>query len=133
MFSGHGDVKIIDFGLALDLRGHFRHRFDRVGSPSWMAPEIIKSKAQTTGVDIWGLGLILLSLANGGIPHDDDGLSGIMSTALGERKKLSEPEKWSENMNHFIHKCLRDDPASRGTAEQLLEVSHSTQPNTLAY
>lgn len=45
----------------------------------------------------------------------------MFAVGTGTTYSLSNPSKWSEEMNHFIGKCLRHDPASRGTAEQLLQ------------
>ena len=50
IFTHHGDLKLIDFGLALDLRGDSRSRFQVVGSPIWIAPETILRKPQTCAV-----------------------------------------------------------------------------------
>lgn len=71
IFTKHGDLKLIDFGLSLDLRGDPRTRFQVVGSPLWIAPEIIKRLPQTGGVDLWGLGLTMLELCNGEPQHSE--------------------------------------------------------------
>ena len=46
----------------------------------------------------------------------------LFSAGIGERKALNQPEKWSEEMRHFVGKCLRQDPATRGTAELMIQV-----------
>ena len=47
----------------------------------------------------------------------------MFSVGCGDKYGLTNPQKWSEEMNHFVGKCLRFDPTSRGTSELLLEVS----------
>ena len=50
IFTAHGELKIIDFGLSLDLLGPTKKRFSVVGAPAWISPETIIGKQQTYAV-----------------------------------------------------------------------------------
>jgi len=74
-----GQVKLADFGVAIRLNSHTPvgeeedeegggEEMDVVGSPYWMAPEIIEMNAPTSACDIWSLGCTCLELMSGGKP-----------------------------------------------------------------
>ena len=58
IFTAHGELKVIDFGLALDLLGPTRKRFSTVGAPAWIAPEVVLQKPQTCSVSIFKISVI---------------------------------------------------------------------------
>ena len=60
-----GSVKLADFGVAMSMSdfsetGNSDQDADVVGSPYWMAPEIIEMQTPTTGCDIWSLGCTII-------------------------------------------------------------------------
>ena len=62
MLSITGEVKIIDFGLAIDIS--LGKRVQMVGSPYWMAPEMVRGEPHSLGVDVWAFVVSMLELAN---------------------------------------------------------------------
>ena len=63
-----GRIKIGDFGHALQLTKELSTTKGTVGTPAWMAPELIKREEYTEKVDIWSLGIIVLELCYGNPP-----------------------------------------------------------------
>ena len=67
MFASDGELKIIDFGLSRDMKGTGGLLMTLVGSPYYMAPEIIAGQYGSE-VDEWSLGVILYILLSGVLP-----------------------------------------------------------------
>eukprot|EP01103_Thecamoeba_quadrilineata_P007761 TRINITY_DN17594_c0_g1_i1.p1 TRINITY_DN17594_c0_g1~~TRINITY_DN17594_c0_g1_i1.p1 ORF type:complete len:521 (-),score=107.29 TRINITY_DN17594_c0_g1_i1:125-1687(-) len=118
MLSVKAEVKIVDFGLCCKIE---EPRFEIVGSPFWMPPEMILSQPHTYAVDIWSLGISLLELANGDPPNRDNSLKAMAQIAInGIPKPFKEPTKWPGQFHEFIAGCLKTDPQERPTAADLL-------------
>ena len=65
-----GDVKLADFGYASQLTKERDARITKVGTPAWMAPELIKGERRyDTKVDIWSFGIVAMELTNGDPPY----------------------------------------------------------------
>lgn len=60
-----GDIKISDFGYALQFTKDKTTSKDKVGTPAWMAPEIIKGEDHNESADVWSLGIVLVELCQG--------------------------------------------------------------------
>lgn len=73
-----GNVKLSDFGVSLSLRVVELDAKDVVGTPYWMAPEVIELKGVSTKSDIWSLGCTVVELCTGRPPYADiaDPMSG---------------------------------------------------------
>lgn len=60
-----GQVKIADFGFAIQLTKEILNRKSLVGTPAWMAPELIRKLPYDEKVDIWSLGMVAIELVEG--------------------------------------------------------------------
>jgi len=69
LINSKGEVKICDFGFSAQLTEGKTHRKSIVGTPCWMAPELILSADYTNKVDIWSLGIVMVELAEGDPPY----------------------------------------------------------------
>lgn len=118
MMSTAGQIKMVDFGLCAHIP---TERLETVGSPFWMAPEMIKHQPHTVLVDIWSLAVSLLELANGRAPHRENGIKAMYLVATeGIQSPLEDTERWSDSFKSFLKFSLQTDPCKRASAEQLL-------------
>jgi len=121
MMTTQGDVKLIDFGLCVDLNEE-KEPEHMVGSPFWMPPEMIKRQIYAHSVDIWSFAICLLELANGQPPNRRSALKAMfVAGTVGYPQPFNKPEHWSSNFKDFISRCLEMDPAQRATSDELLK------------
>ncbi len=116
-----GDVKVADFGFAIGLTSEENKRNSVVGTPYWMAPELIRGQEYGCEVDIWSLGITAIEMAQGEPPlMKEPPLRALLMITVKPSPTLAKKEDWSDEFNHFIAACLHTDPSKRPTAEQLL-------------
>jgi len=120
MMTTQGDVKLIDFGLCVDLAEDEQPEH-MVGSPFWMPPEMIQRRPYGPAVDIWSFAICLLELANGQPPNRKSALKAMfVAGTTGYEQPFNKPDHWSSPFKDFISKCLEMDPQDRATADDLL-------------
>jgi serine/threonine protein kinase len=118
-----GVVKLIDFGYSARVHGGASRRRTLIGTPYWMAPEIIKQEPYGTGVDIWSLGILLLEVIEGQPPYiNEEPLRALYLIAANGQPSLSSEELrgGSPELLDFIKQCLCLDQKRRPTASDLL-------------
>jgi RIO-like serine/threonine protein kinase len=123
LLGAEGEVKIADFGFAVQLTKQKSKRKTTLGTPYWMAPELIRGKKYDTKVDVWSLGILMMEMAEGDPPYMD--LPTLKALFLISKKGvpgLKEPEKWSEHFRDFVSQCLKMKPSHRPHATDLLQV-----------
>jgi len=72
MLDRQGYIKLIDFGIAKKLEKSNSRTFTIVGTPHYMAPEILKGYGYGTEVDIWSFGVMMYEFVCGNLPFADD-------------------------------------------------------------
>jgi len=121
LLSADGDVKLADFGYCAQLTEQLNKRNSVVGTPYWMAPELIRGMDYGTKVDIWSLGIAAIEMAEGEPPYlEYPPLRALFLIATHGSPSLKEPDKWSATFKDFMARCLEVDTANRASADQLL-------------
>eukprot|EP00735_Rhodelphis_limneticus_P002046 TRINITY_DN12785_c0_g1::TRINITY_DN12785_c0_g1_i1::g.28600::m.28600 TRINITY_DN12785_c0_g1::TRINITY_DN12785_c0_g1_i1::g.28600 ORF type:complete len:483 (+),score=109.71,sp/Q55GV3/PAKC_DICDI/44.71/1e-115,Pkinase/PF00069.20/3.4e-70,Pkinase_Tyr/PF07714.12/6.5e-44,PBD/PF00786.23/0.00062,PBD/PF00786.23/3.7e-13,APH/PF01636.18/0.093,APH/PF01636.18/0.49,Kinase-like/PF14531.1/34,Kinase-like/PF14531.1/0.0015,DSHCT/PF08148.7/0.13 TRINITY_DN12785_c0_g1_i1:97-1545(+) len=135
LLNTEGEIKIADFGYAVQLTQETAKRTSVVGTPYWMAPELIRGQEYDLKVDVWSTGILALECAEGEPPlMDEPPLRALYLITTSAPPRLKERSKWSANFHSFIERCLVMDPKERASAQELLEhpfIKTSKPPSVL--
>jgi len=122
MFNSNGEAKLGDFGVSARLDSTLAQRKTFIGTPYWMAPEILMEMGYDRKVDIWSLGITCIEMVEMKPPFfNKDPMHVMFSIVKHPAPTLSEPEKFSPEFNDFISKCLQKEPENRLTSTELLK------------
>ncbi|NXB17549.1 MYO3A protein, partial [Rhagologus leucostigma] len=127
LLTTEGGVKLVDFGVSAQLTSTRLRRNTSVGTPFWMAPEVIACEQQLDSsydarCDAWSLGITAIELGDGDPPLADlHPMRALFKIPRNPPPTLQQPELWSPEFNDFINKCLTKDYEKRPTVSTLLQ------------
>ncbi|XP_055376536.1 neither inactivation nor afterpotential protein C [Condylostylus longicornis] len=128
LLTKNGEVKLSDFGLTREVDSTFGKTGTCIGSPCWMAPEIVTApeKKETeiydSRSDVWALGITAIELADGKPPFADmHPTRAMFQIVRNPPPTLIKQSAWSQNFLDFIAECLEKNPENRAHMLEIVE------------
>ncbi|XP_029475393.1 serine/threonine-protein kinase PAK 4 isoform X2 [Rhinatrema bivittatum] len=122
LLTHDGRVKLSDFGFCAQVNKEVPRRKSLVGTPYWMAPELISRLPYGPEVDIWSLGVMVIEMVDGEPPYfNEPPLKAMKMIRDNLPPKLKNVHKVSPLLKGFLDRMLVRDPGQRATATELLK------------
>ncbi|XP_058463872.1 myosin-IIIb-like isoform X1 [Malaya genurostris] len=126
LLTENGHVKLVDFGVSSHLAATMARRNTSVGTPYWMAPEVIACEQQLdqsydSRCDVWSVGITAIELAEGDPPLCElHPMRALFQIPRNPPPKLQHPEQYSAMLSDFISECLVKDLEQRPFSKELV-------------
>eukprot|EP00164_Ancoracysta_twista_P001656 GFYU01002173.1.p1 GENE.GFYU01002173.1~~GFYU01002173.1.p1 ORF type:complete len:409 (-),score=99.06 GFYU01002173.1:140-1366(-) len=121
LMSLKGECKLADFGVSKECTDSNKG-VTVIGTPFWMAPEVIQALNYDGKADIWSLGITAIEMAELQPPHSEKHpMRAIFMIPMHEPPKLKDKTRWSAEFHDFLRLCLQKKAAERPNAADLLK------------
>ncbi|XP_065177918.1 misshapen-like kinase 1 [Sycon ciliatum] len=122
----NGDVKLVDFGVSAQLVRTIGKRNTFIGTPYWMAPEVIACDQQEDAsydhrCDVWSVGITAIEMAESEPPLCSIHPMRALFLIPRNQPPRLKSRKWSRKFMHFVEQCLLKDFRRRQTVDELLQ------------
>lgn len=120
-------MKLVDFGVSSHLAATMARRNTSVGTPYWMAPEVIACEQQLdqsydSRCDVWSIGITAIELAEGDPPLSDiHPMRALFQIPRNPPPCLTKPDAYSPQLNDFISDCLVKDLEQRPFSKEIIK------------
>ncbi|XP_070098723.1 TRAF2 and NCK-interacting protein kinase isoform X30 [Equus przewalskii] len=126
LLTENAEVKLVDFGVSAQLDRTVGRRNTFIGTPYWMAPEVIACDENPDATydfksDLWSLGITAIEMAEGAPPLCDmHPMRALFLIPRNPAPRLKS-KKWSKKFQSFIESCLVKSHSQRPATEQLMK------------
>ncbi|CAC5411947.1 TRAF2 and NCK-interacting protein kinase,Mitogen-activated protein kinase kinase kinase kinase 5,Germinal center kinase 1,Serine/threonine-protein kinase svkA,Serine/threonine-protein kinase mig-15,Mitogen-activated protein kinase kinase kinase kinase 4,Serine/threonine-protein kinase hippo,Serine/threonine-protein kinase pakB,Serine/threonine-protein kinase dst2,Serine/threonine-protein kinase 4 homolog B,STE20-like serine/threonine-protein kinase,Serine/threonine-protein kinase 10,Serine/threonine-protei len=126
LLTDNAEVKLVDFGVSAQLDKTIGRRNTFIGTPYWMAPEVIACDENSEATydnrsDLWSLGITAIEMAEGKPPLCDMHPMRALFLIPRNPPPRLKSSKWSSRFQNFVETCLIKDYTQRPNTENLLK------------
>ncbi|XP_075452144.1 serine/threonine-protein kinase PAK 5 isoform X2 [Ascaphus truei] len=121
LLTSDGRIKLSDFGFCAQVSKEVPKRKSLVGTPYWMAPEVISRLPYGTEVDIWSLGIMVIEMIDGEPPYfNEPPLQAMRRIRDNLPPRVKDVHQVTPVLRGFLDLMLVREPSQRATAQELL-------------